>query len=56
MVFGNEALSLYQPLLGPGIGYHNKKEVIAMASKDKKEPKATTPPPECGCGCLPVKK
>jgi len=30
-----------------------RKEVIAMADKSKKEPKATT---SCGCGCLPVKK
>ncbi len=27
-----------------------------MADKGKKEPKATTPQKECGCGCLPAKK
>jgi len=42
--------------LGPGEGYYERKEVMVMTNKGKKEPKATTTKTECGCGCVPLKK
>ncbi|MBI4295368.1 MAG: MerR family transcriptional regulator [Chloroflexi bacterium] len=41
---------------GPVEAITKRKETATMANKGKKEPKATTPQKDCGCGCLPVKK
>jgi len=47
--------------LSPGTGKaiqgnKERKERLVMASKIKKEPKATTAKTQCGCGCIPEKK
>jgi hypothetical protein len=54
----NETLYTYEPFPEPGIGYDERKEVMLMADKGEKEPKATPPKTQCGCGCgcPPVKK
>ncbi len=50
------SIYLDKPFPGPGKGYPKRKEETTMVNKAKKEPKATAPKTECGCGCLPVKK
>ncbi len=52
------SIYLDKPFPGPGKGYDERKEVMLMADKGKKEPKATPPQTQCGCGCdcPPVKK